>query len=329
MEFCTGCGHRLGVGRFCTNCGRPIAPGEAEATGPTGPSQGETAERPPVHVPTVPPPSSPPPPAYTQPRAPRYPLYVDEVAAAPPTESPPPARTPAAPSPDTRRPGPSLLAIALTVVILLLVAAIGGLLMFSGEDDDGASDPSPVNGTADGKSAPPSNNSPSGPTNVPSPADGAQDVARYSTATAPRTAKPNLDTQGNMVRYEARNMLDGVPETCWRTPGDGTDLEITFAFPEEVELSEVGLINGYAKSSGPLDWYAGNRKVLAVEWIFDDGTVVPQTFVEGREMQTIGIEPVTTTNVVLRLVSVSEPGSGPSARNYTAISDVRLVGAPS
>ncbi len=32
--------------------------------------------------------------------------------------------------------------------------------------------------------------------------------------------------------------------------------------------------------------------------------------------------------VRLKLVDVSKPGSGPSARNYTAISEVSLVGSP-
>jgi hypothetical protein len=216
---------------------------------------------------------------------------------------------------------------------VLLMAVIGGLLLLSGDGEERAEDPAPANGTAETENPPPSEPSPTSPPpstsqSSPPPADGPQDVARFATATAPKTAKPNLDTQGNQVRYEAANMLDGVAQTCWRMPGNGTGEEIVFTLAEPTELTEVGLINGYAKSSGTLDWYAGNRKVLAVEWVFDDGTVLSQPLSETRQMQSMPIEPVTTSRVLLRLVSVGEPGKGPSARNYTAISDVRLVGEP-
>ena len=153
-------------------------------------------------------------------------------------------------------------------------------------------------------------------------------MARFADPSAPITAKPNLDTQGNMVRYAASNMVDGVAETCWRMPGDGTGTELTFTLAGPTELTEVGLINGYAKRAGKLDWYAGNRRVLSVEWVFDDGTVVPQSLSESRNLQTLQIDPETTSTVVLRLVSVSAPGQGPSARNFTPISDVNLFGTP-
>lgn len=325
MEFCAGCGHRLSVGRFCTNCGRPIVAPE-----PTD----ETVQRPEVAVPSSPPP------AYTPPPAARYPLFSDELGAAQPTArptAPPPTSPPPTAPPPTHRPaptrarrdGPSFLAVAMIVVILMLVAVIGGLLLFAGGDEDQADDPTPVDGTAESESSAPSKpkKSPSGPADGPPPSDGVQDVARYATATAPTTAKPNLDTRGNMVRYDATNMVDGVPATCWRTPGDATGLELTFTFPEPVELSEVGLINGYAKSSGALDWYVGNRRVLAATWVFDDGTEVPQSLTETRQVQSFEVGPITTTTVVLRIDSVSQPGKGPSARNNTAISDVSLVGS--
>ena len=123
-------------------------------------------------------------------------------------------------------------------------------------------------------------------------------------------------------------MVDGVADTCWRMPGDGTGMELTFTLAGPTELTEVGLINGYAKRAGKLDWYAGNRRVRSVEWVFDDGTVVPQSLSESRNLQTLQIDPITTSTVVLRLVSVSAPGQGPSARNFTPISEVSLYGTP-
>ena len=110
-------------------------------------------------------------------------------------------------------------------------------------------------------------------------------------------------------------------------PGDGAGSEITVTLARRTHLTSVGMVNGYAKTSedGDLDWYAGNRRVLAVEWVFDDGTTVEQELAETREMQTVDVD-VTTRTVVVRLVVVSPPGSGPAARDYTAISELSLTG---
>jgi hypothetical protein len=132
------------------------------------------------------------------------------------------------------------------------------------------------------------------------------------------------------VRYVAANMLDGVASTAWRMPGDGTDRTLTFTLRSASVLTRVGLINGYAKvdrrGKGPaINWYNRNRRVTEVEWIFDDGSTVTQSLDKTRRMQTLAIDPVETTTVKLRLLSVSAPGAR-DGRNYTPISDIALVG---
>jgi len=159
-------------------------------------------------------------------------------------------------------------------------------------------------------------------------------VAGQAVATTPRNAPPNVDVAGNRTTYVAANMLDGRPDTCWRMAGDGTGNTITFALAGPTTLTRVGMINGYAKTSlsggRKLNWYVGHRRVLSAQWVFDDGTTVSQPLGATKAMQTIDIGvPVTTSSVTLRLVSVSAPGTGRSARNYTAISEVSLVGTPS
>ncbi len=132
------------------------------------------------------------------------------------------------------------------------------------------------------------------------------------------------------MRYVATHMLDGRAETTWRMPGDGTGETITFRLDSPAVLTEVGLINGYAKvgqdSGGLLDWYAGNRRIFEVEWTFDDGTVMTQTLRETADMQTLALDDVETGTVTLRLLEVSDPGTGRAARDFTAISDISLVG---
>jgi hypothetical protein len=243
---------------------------------------------------------------------PRFPLFADEV----PTPAPAPAP---APEDSPPRRTPAWLMGGVVAAVLLLVIALLGVWLLDGEDDSrvagGSGDGSGNQGNAAGSSGK------------------ATDVASLATVQVPATAPPNQDVNGNMVRYEGRNMLDGVPETCWRMVGDGTGREITFQLDGPTRLTTVGLINGYAKTATlaggrTLDWYAGNRRVLAVQWVFDDGTAVDQDLTETREMQNLDVGPVTTRTVRLRLVSVSAPGPGRSARNNTAISDVALVGTP-
>ena len=240
------------------------------------------------------------------PLAPRYPLFADEVAPVHEVHEVEPVEL--APDP-TRRP-PRVwwpwvaVLVALALVVVLLLVALGWTA------DDGRR---------------PEGDDPAGAAAVP--AGEPQEVAGDASVVVPATAPPNQDTEGNPTTYEAANLVDGRPATAWRMPGDGTGEQVTVTLPGETRLTRVGLINGYAKSAGDLDWYAGNRRVLAVEWAFDDGTTVEQELTETRDLQTVDVD-VTTTTVVLRLVAVSAPGSGPSSRDFTAISELSLAGPP-
>jgi hypothetical protein len=124
-------------------------------------------------------------------------------------------------------------------------------------------------------------------------------------------------------------MLDGRAGTAWEMPGDGTGRVLTFDLAGRTHLTEVGLINGYAKTAEvggrKVDWYAGNRRVLEVEWLFDDGTSVRQDLARTRRPQTVEVD-VDTSTVRLRIVEVSAPGTGRTGRDMTPISEVLLAG---
>ena len=318
MDTCVKCGQEL-TGRFCTKCGHPAAVPADEPTGqteavtdktavlplvsehasvrPAGPDDDwrtGTAERPAVPG-----------------DGPRFPLFADQV----PTTSVPAS---APESATHHRHTAWWVPWAGVAAVLLLVVAVGGFWLLGGPADEPGVAGRGGGTTAAGGSAP----------------DGkGTDVARLATVQVPATAPPNQDVSGNMVRYEGRNMLDGVAQTCWRMIGDGTGKEITLRLEKPTRLTTVGLINGYAKIARDgrgkeLDWYHGNRRVLTVEWTFDDGTTVTQDLADTKRLQTIDVDPVTTQTVRLKLVSVSEPGTGRAARNNTAISDVSLVGSP-
>ncbi len=155
------------------------------------------------------------------------------------------------------------------------------------------------------------------------------DVAALATPTVPDTAEASLDVAGNQVTYDAYNMLDGDAATAWRMPGDATNEEIVFQLREPTLITELGLVNGYAKREPGYDGYTSNRRIRAVEWTLDDGTVLTQKLgKKRRRLQTIPVDRVLSDTVRLRLVKVTDPGTGPTGRDYTAISDISIVGSP-
>lgn len=305
MNYCVNCGHELGVGRYCTNCGHPV-------DSPT-----DTAERPriaPVDAPTPPstPPSTPPPappPAWTPPPPVRYPLFADDDARDTARDS---VGEPAAASRHRgSRPWGLWAALGVGLVLVLVLA----VALLTGGDDP----PTP-------SAEEPDTNAPSSAGEEPSPTPAATQgsVTADASVTVPATAAAGEDVAGKRITYDAENMLDGVPETAWRMPGDGSGEEVAITLAEETTLRSVGLINGYAKNEGGRDWYHGNRRIEQVEWVFDDGTTVPQTLGDSTGVQSVDVD-VTTTTITLRLVAVSAPGQGPDSRDFTAISDLLLV----
>jgi hypothetical protein len=351
---CANCRAEVGDAAYCPQCGHAVlSPQSAPPTASGRPDwRTDTSERPATRAPVEPPP------AVVTPGPPRYPLYADDTTdsveahvepdAGP---APPPAAPPAASYLDDpeldddyeRRMVPAWLPWVLVALMLILVAVGGVWLLLSPDGDDSATEPpaASVSASQDTSDEPapsssaaaePSSSAPP-PSETP-PAGDPVDVAASATATAPATAPPNEDAFGNRTTYVAANMLDGRPDTCWRMAGDGTGVELTFQLAAPTTLTRVGMINGYAKNAvvggRNLNWYVGNRRVLSAQWVFDDGTTVDQPLGATKKMQTIDLGgPVTTSVVRIRLLAVSSPGTGRSARDYTAVSEVTFIGTPS
>jgi len=312
-RFCTDCGHRLDVGRYCTSCGArvPSTPDVAPRHQPDYPTAVRTDALPPIPAA----PSAPPPPPVLgpAPSSARYPLYADTVQPTAPRPAPAPAATATATAsydalPPRRRSATPWLFAVLAVVVLALVGS-GLLLLAPSGDDAGASrDAGRGNGGPQG-----------GPTTTLEPADIA----------VPDVAPASVDEDGSRVTFDPANLLDGDPRTSWRMSGDGTGSVITLTFDAPVTVTEVGLINGYAKSDPPHDWYAGNRRISFVVWAFDDGTEVEQELGDDTGVQTVPVARVETTSIELRLLEVTEPGDGPDGRDFTAISEIEITGPDS
>lgn len=339
MTTCAHCGAEVGDASSCPRCGRLV-------TAPlSAPWRTDTAERPAVRDAVEPAPAA------SMPGPARYPLYADEdaqtyaeTAVHHPVSAPPAYLPPEGPSYDepAERGSPGWLPWAVVAAAMVLMAVSGIWLVVSPGGDGATGTPTPQPSVSKiGANQSPTPRSPAPTTaatdvspSSSTPAGGEADVAGQATATAPRSAPPNEDVFGNRTTYVAANMLDGRPDTCWRMAGDGTGAVLSFQLAAPTTLTRVGMVNGYAKKAleggHELDWYAGNRRVLAAQWVFDDGSTLDQPLSGStKSLQTIDLPaPVTTSTVQLRLVTVSAPGTGRSARNYTAISEVSLVGTP-
>ncbi|MCD6638985.1 MAG: hypothetical protein LT071_03625 [Nocardioides sp.] len=208
-------------------------------------------------------------------------------------------------------------AVAVLVLLTVLASCLGG-------DPDPGPDPGRTeSGPTSEEPEPDPEDSPTASADL---GRKVRNLARSAVVTVPATAPATTDLDGEVVDYEADNLLDGDPRTAWRMPGDGTGREITLRVRPGFAIVEVGLVNGYAKQVGGVDWYPHNRRVEVVTWTFEDGSSSRQTLVDHRVPQTRRIVATASSEVRLTLESVSEPGPGSLGRDYTAISDVVVLG---
>ena len=233
-----------------------------------------------------------------------------------PTRStPPPSPLPWPRRPRTATTGPGAFPLWLpAVAVLVVLAMVVGIWMLTRDGDGGGAAADQPGSDTPSAGQPTESDSPADedPTSPAAPAGNPTDLAGGSTATGPKPLAPGQDLGGNPVAYPPANMLDEDLATAYRIPGDASGETVVFTLPEEAEISEVGLVNGYAKKdsggSRTVDWYALNRRILKVEWVFDDGTTVAQDLRAEPVLQTIAVDKVRTSTISLRILEVSAPG---------------------
>ena len=145
-------------------------------------------------------------------------------------------------------------------------------------------------------------------------------------ATASAQSDPATDSCQRPVTYDASNVKDNEPTTAWRVAGDGVGAALVLTLAGPTQLREVGLIPGYAKRDPcvDVDRFPQLRRITRVRWTFDGGASVEQRFEDRPDMQALGVDVVTAKVTLLILATTTDPPQ----LDYTAISDVRLVGRP-
>ena len=229
-------------------------------------------------------------------------------------------------TPPGSRNGLAAAAVAATIVMVLL----GGFWLSLAVGGDPTSGPQGQSGprfNAPADDRPDETPSDDLPAASPESAAPVQDLTAGVVVAASATGGPGQDASGATVFYDAVNLVDGSTGTAWRMDGDGAGSTITFTFPQSVSVTELGLVNGYAKqdATSGADRYTEERRVLRVTWTGDDGVGHEQRLVDGlRGMQRIAVPGFSTSSLVLRIDETSLPGD--ADRDYTAISEVTIGG---
>lgn len=148
-----------------------------------------------------------------------------------------------------------------------------------------------------------------------------------ATITASGVADPATNACGQQVSYQAENAFDGDPSTAWRPPefqAVGHTLLVEFA--SQVTITRVGLIPGYAKRdpcSGK-DYFITNRRILAVEWRFDNGDAILQSFrIDNAALQFIEFAPVRSHHATVTIKEVTSH----NGLDFAAVSDLQIFGS--
>jgi hypothetical protein len=226
----------------------------------------------------------------------------------------------------------------IVVFSIALVAAVGVAAWWLLRPDD---DTASTSATTPSASAPPSSaaGEPAAAQTEPAPSETPAPAVTYPTGilapasvTAPRSSPDSADAAGRTTSYEAANVLDGRTSTAWRMEGSGVGESLTFSFDAPVRITEVAMVNGFAKidPADGTDRYPQGRRITEVTWTFTTATgpvVVTQDLTDGdRALQALTVAPVETTAVELTLDAVTAPGSG-GRFDRTAISEVQFSNA--
>lgn len=190
------------------------------------------------------------------------------------------------------------LAIAAAVVLVAAIAAAAAFVI-----------------GANRSTTPPPSGSPSGP-NAPLIRTGVQ-------VTATHTAPSSTDAAGNVVTYLPGNVIDGIVQTAWRTPGNGRGESLTLLFDTPIQIVRIGLIPGYAKTDPEtgVNRFEQNRIITQVRYVMPGSPSVTQTFRPAPVPQFVRVG-ATTSRITVEILGTTEPGG----LDYTAISEIYVYG---
>lgn len=222
---------------------------------------------------------------------------------------------------------------------VLLVTVLGQRSSSTASSDDRAVETIPAVTTSAAGTVPPATVPPATLASVPPTPTTVRPMPSPERAIVPTNvnATSTLDAQrggcdGKLSTYGASNVIDGDPQTAWSSrESNGSGQHLMFHFGSSTELTQIGVIPGYAKE-GPLTWngcrsvsrFDLNRQVVRVRYTFDDGSTIEQSFESTPVMQWLPVSTITSSVDVEILETVLPPG--PHVDDDTLISEVGFRG---
>lgn len=225
----------------------------------------------------------------------------------PPVPAPPPT------SPRGRNPA----VIMIVILLCLTVGAVAGMALLLQSDWRTSTPASGESSAQQGASSD-------------APHSGQVETLTPTQVTVGCQAPESTDGAGAPVVYVPEQMSDGKMNTAWRCNGNGVGQVVTFGFPADTTIAQVGLVNGYAKvdpASGT-QRYGEYRRITKVRWTFGNGTSFQQSLHDGVEtVQKLSIPPQSGGQVTITIEASTEPGSTARGRDAVLISEV-VFGGP-
>ncbi|WP_165444798.1 NADase-type glycan-binding domain-containing protein [[Pseudopropionibacterium] massiliense] len=149
------------------------------------------------------------------------------------------------------------------------------------------------------------------------------DLTPYDGAATPVAAYRATGECSQDGQDRAAALVDARADTIWRCPGGGVGETITFGFPPGTELVGVRIVNGDATG----DAYRTGRRIMAVRWTFSDGSWTVQPLdISHPEYQEVRFPPVVTEDVLMTVLSTTEPGGPGTDADAVAVSRVEFLG---
>lgn len=158
---------------------------------------------------------------------------------------------------------------------------------------------------------------------------GRRELDLTSRAVAEAPAAPSTQSpRGDLVQFPADNVLDRDTASAWRTAGPGDGAVLTLVFPQEVEVTRVGLAVGEPDLDAPASAAPlRGRVVEQVTWSAGGRSEVQQLTTGTGDVQLVTLaEPLRGRSVTLTL-DRTVPGPV-AADDFTAVTQVVVYGAP-
>lgn len=149
------------------------------------------------------------------------------------------------------------------------------------------------------------------------------DLTPYDGAVVPVAASRATGECSQDRQDRTAALLDARADTVWRCPGGGVGEAVTFGFLPGTELVGVRIINGDTTDEA----YRRGRRITAVRWTFSDGSWTVQPLdISQPEGQEVRFPPVVTDEVLMTVLSTTDPGGPGTDANAVVVSRVEFLG---